>query len=33
MGLITKEVETGLRGFNTKYYEDLGYEIPLTMIK
>lgn len=33
MGLITKEVETGLRGFNTKYYEDLGYEIPLKMNK
>lgn len=31
MGLITKEVEVRVRGFKTKYYKDLGYEIPLKM--
>ena len=33
MGLITKEVEVGIRGSNTKYYEDLGYTMPLKMNK
>ena len=28
MGLLTTEVEVLLNGYNIKYYEDLGYDIP-----